>query len=319
MIQGLVAGTLAALNSIVAPLGTGHDDVANTFRFAVQNAPPAATACMSRGQDPTVRIKLEPAGEFTVAVRMETKLCNAKQKLAIQKSSVVLPLDVFDNAFLASLVVGRPYILQAIDDPSHPEYKSRLKVTRLKESLFANLSAGKLGPGAGAAAGVASVNPTAASVANAQVANGVPVRAFLIEWVPNSATAAPEHPPLTVWMKVDPAEYSASQKRLASGDKSSAGTRKPISVTDSHPHRSAYDGRAAEASLLTFPWERFSYSMKKDEVVGLLRSWRCSSWVGASLSSVRRLTGFQISSSTSHKGSRRRERSSQFQEPYELN
>ena len=234
MIQGFVAGTLAALNSIVAPLGSGHDNVANTFQFAVQNAPASATSCMPHGHDPSVKIKLEQAGEFSVKVNMESHLCSAKQKLAVQKSSFVLPIDVFDNEFLASLVMDRPYILQAVDDPSHPEFKSRLKITRLKP-----------------------VESTSA-------------QAFLIQWVPTMASAQPEHPPLTVWMKSDKINSESRKKHLALSPHDSA--REPSSVTDASPRRSAYDiGLGSDASLLTFPWERFAYSMKKEEVVGQLR------------------------------------------------
>ena len=262
MIQGLVAGTLAALNSVVAPFGGKHDDVANTFRFALQNPPAAATVCMTRGQDPNIKVKLEPAGEFSVRVKMESRLCNDKQKISLQKTNFVLPMDVFDNAFLATLVEERPYILQDVVDPSHPQSRSRLKVTRLKDSLFSKLATDKLAPGA-----------------NAHATTAVAMQAFMIEWVPISATAAPQHPPLTIWLKANGSSENSpaqsNEKRLASrtdrqikdlaGDHQSP--RRPSSLTDASPsHRL----NASNVSLLTFPWERFAYSLKNEELVGQL-------------------------------------------------
>ena len=258
MIQGLIAGTLAALNSVVAPFGGKHDDVANTFRFALQNPPAAATVCMTRGQDPSVKVKLEPAGEFSVRVKMESRLCNDKQKLSLQKTNFVLPMDVFDNAFLATLVEERPYILQDVVDPSHPQSRSRLKVTRLKDSLFSKLATDKLAPGA-----------------NAHATVSVSMQAFMIEWVPISAAALPEHPPLTVWMKASGSSENATgntnDKRLASRADRQAGDhqspRQPSSLTDASPSHSM---NASNAPLLTFPWERFAYTMKNNELIGQL-------------------------------------------------
>ena len=221
MIQGIVAGTLAALNSIIAPLGSGQDNIAQVYRFDVKGAPGAATACMTSRQSPKIQLKLEDAGEFSVRVRIKSQLCGVDRKLHSTAANFVLPLDVFDNDFLSSLGEMRPYIITGVNDPEHPRYKSRLKITRMKPAaVAANLNS----PGS---------NSTP------------PTQGFLIEWVPSSQNETPEHPPLTFWLKkANPALAKAIESRT------------PQSA------RSTNLASATNEPLLTFPWERFAFTLE---------------------------------------------------------
>ena len=127
MVNKIVVGTLATLNSIISPLGEPTVLAPQTYHFQLDPTSLVAKNCRVGTvlRQSRVNLDFEDEKDGVVVAHISGLICTSNRQLHPVAENLNLPSVAFDESFLYDLTVDRPYIVSAGG-------QSRVKITRLK-------------------------------------------------------------------------------------------------------------------------------------------------------------------------------------------
>lgn len=162
MLNRIVVGTLTTLNTMMSPLG-GQPEGAKALTFKLEAPLEQRMACPSLNRNPLI-LKVEPAPESRLILKITGHICTEGKKTELVSIGVSLPKALFDSQFIENLPMNAPYVVsESAFGIASKTGQSRLKLTK-SEPIEGTYT-------------------------------------LLIEWIPFKANEAPEHEPMTLWLR----------------------------------------------------------------------------------------------------------------------